>query len=346
MLKKTAQVIFRTLDSGGVLGALERMDSPGRLRVLMYHRIDHPSAEPDLDPGLISATPEEFREQMRLIAKYFKAVSLRTVLAAQRGEASLPCGAVLITFDDGYRDFASNAWPVLREFGLPAVLCVPTAYPDQVNGAGFWWDRLYAGLRRAGNREISLQGLGRFDLSASNGARVALGACKRYVKSLPHGNAMEWVAEVFDSLGDIPPVARILSWDSLRELASQGLDVCAHGHSHALCTRVTTQELIDDLTTCRNKLGSELGNAARDSVLAWPANHTNPRVGEIAQSLGFVMGFGGVRGVERLPIKNVMNVMRIPVSRYEAALFRAQLQPGIASLGRYMVDRPWRTVAK
>lgn len=345
MLKKTAQIISRTLDAGGVLGMLERMDTPGRLRVLVYHRIDYPSAEPDLDPGLLSASPEQFREQMQLVAKYFKPVSLRTVLAAQRGEISLPCGSVLVTFDDAYRDFASHAWPTLRDLGIPAVLFVPTAFPDQIDGPGFWWDQLYAGLRRADGRVVDLQELGVFDLSANNGIRVALGACKRHVKSLPHDKAMAWVAAALASLGDIPPVARVLSWDSLREMALQGLEVCAHGHSHAVCTQLTTPELVDDLTTCQNKLEHELGSAAGAPVLAWPANYTNPRVGEVARSLGFEMGFGGIRGVERLPLSNLMNVMRIPVSRCESALFRAQLQPGIASLGRYVVDRPWRTIA-
>jgi hypothetical protein len=40
-----------------------------------------------------------------------------------------------------------------------------------------------------------------------------------------------------------------------------------------------------------------------------------------------------------------MNIMRIPVLRYGGALFRAQMRPGIASLGRYVVDKPWRAVA-
>jgi hypothetical protein len=96
-MKKAAQLVARTLEASGVLKALELMDHAGGLRVLVYHRIDNPSAEPDLDPGLISATPQEFRDQMELLAERYNVVSIRTVLAAQRGEASLPAGAVLIT---------------------------------------------------------------------------------------------------------------------------------------------------------------------------------------------------------------------------------------------------------
>jgi peptidoglycan/xylan/chitin deacetylase (PgdA/CDA1 family) len=346
VVKKTAQFIARTLDASGVLGALERLDSSSGLRVLVYHRVDEPSAEPDLDPGLISATPEEFRVQMQLVAKHYHPVSLRTVLAAQRGEVSLPSGAVLITFDDGYLDFALHAWPVLRDLGLPAVLFVPTAFPDQANGSGFWWDRLYAGLRRATDRVVNLPDLGEFDLAEVTGLRSALKACKRHVKSLPHGEAMDWVDTALGELPDIPSVARVLSWDSLRELARQGLDVCAHGHVHALCTRLTADELRDDLITCRARLASELGDDSCASVLCWPANACSHQVCEIARGLDFEMAFGGVRGVTRVPVRDALDVMRIPVLRYQQALFRAQLRPGIAGLGRLMVDRPWRAAVK
>ncbi len=345
-MKKTAQFIARTLDASGVLGMLERLDRSSALRVLVYHRVDEPSAEPDLDPGLISATPEEFREQMRLVAKHYHPVSLRTVLAAQRGKVRLPSGAVLITFDDGYLDFALHAWPVLRELGLPAVLFVPTAFPDQANGSGFWWDRLYAGLRRAKGRVVNLPDLGEFDLAPAAGLSLALKACKQHVKSLPHGEAMDWVDAALGELPDVPSVARVLSWDSLRELARQGLDVCAHGHLHALCTRLTADELRDDLITCRARLTSELGGDTCASVLCWPANACSQPVCEIACGLGFEMAFGGVRGVERVPVRDALDIMRIPVLRYQAALFRAQLRPGIAELGRWVVDRPQRMAVK
>ncbi len=347
MVKKSAQFIARTMEASGVLGALERMDTSTGLRVLTYHRVDEPSAEPDLDPGLISATPDEFRVQMQLVAKHYHPVSLRTVLAAQRGEGSLPSsGAVLITFDDGYLDFALHAWPVLRDLGLPAVLFVPTAFPDQANGSGFWWDKLHAGLRRARDRVVSLPDLGEFDLAEVTGRRLALKSCKRHVKSLPHGAAMDWVDAALRELTDIPPLARVLSWDSLRELARQGLDVGVHGHLHALCTRLTADELKEDLNACRARLTSELGDYAFTSVIAWPANASSHQVREIARGLGFEMAFGGVRGVTRVPVPDALHVMRIPVLRYQQALFRAQLRPSIAGLGRWVVDRPWSAAVK
>jgi peptidoglycan/xylan/chitin deacetylase (PgdA/CDA1 family) len=50
------------------------------------------------------------------------------VLAHYRNGQPLPPGAVLITFDDGYRDNLENAAPVLHTYGYPAVQFVPLAF--------------------------------------------------------------------------------------------------------------------------------------------------------------------------------------------------------------------------
>ena len=50
------------------------------------------------------------------------------MLAHYVGRQPLPDGAVLITFDDGYRDNLENAAPVLKKYGYPAVQFVPIAY--------------------------------------------------------------------------------------------------------------------------------------------------------------------------------------------------------------------------
>src|SRR5262249_48013373 len=58
----------------------------------------------------------------------YTVVDLDAVLAHYREQLPLPTGAVLITFDDGYRDNLLNAAPVLRKHGYPAVQFVPIAY--------------------------------------------------------------------------------------------------------------------------------------------------------------------------------------------------------------------------
>src|SRR3954471_24767422 len=95
------------------------------LRVLMYHKVN------DLEGNPLSVPCAIFDEQMTLLGDLgYTVVSLDAVLDHYALGTPLPEGAVLITFDDGYRDNLANAMPILRKHGYPAVLFVPIGYLD------------------------------------------------------------------------------------------------------------------------------------------------------------------------------------------------------------------------
>src|SRR5688572_19329289 len=112
------------------------------LRSLIYHRIGDPSDDSPLAPDLVSATPAELERQLSEVVTRYTPVGADDVVAAVTERRELPRGAVLVTFDDGYRDFAEIAWPILKKYSVPAVLFVSTAYPD-CPGRMFWWDALW-----------------------------------------------------------------------------------------------------------------------------------------------------------------------------------------------------------
>ena len=114
--------------------------SPGRRRILpilMYHSISD-----DSEPGVpayyrLCTRPARFAEHMRWLARLgYRGVTLTEGLAWLRGAGvdSTPSaqGAagqpVAITFDDGFQDFYTTAWPVLREHGFFATVYLATAF--------------------------------------------------------------------------------------------------------------------------------------------------------------------------------------------------------------------------
>jgi peptidoglycan/xylan/chitin deacetylase (PgdA/CDA1 family) len=322
----------------GLLSVLEAADHvTDRVRVLAYHRIDELDADPDLDPGLISASPADFRAQMEAIGRRYTAITLEQLLAAHRGESPLPPRAVLLTFDDGYQDFEHQAWPILRELGLPSVLFVPTSFPDTA-GPGFWWDRLHSALARTEEPRIEDPRVGSLELNDEEACRRAHRVLRTYAKTLPHAEAMVWVDALIDRLAEVPSLHRVLGWGALRKLAREGLSVCSHGDSHALCTSLSPDDLEADLSTSKLRIESELGVAAPPAVIAYPANASDAAVREAVRDAGYELAFGGRRGINRLPLADPTEIMRMPVHRYGTALFRAQLRPIVSELGRVVID--------
>lgn len=345
-MKAIAGIAADAFAKSGLLGLLESLDrSTERVRIVAYHRVAEPKEEPDLDPGLVSATPDDFRVQVELVARHYAPISLDDLVAAHRGERALPPRAVLFTFDDGYRDFAEHAWPILSRAGVPAVLFVPTAFPDQP-GPGFWWDRLHATLARTDRREIEVVGLGRLPLGDPGERRAAHRAIRTRVKQLAHDEAMKWLDDTLAPLAEVPSVHRVLGWDALRSLAHEGLSVCAHGHTHALVTQLDPEALAHDLATSKQTIERELGTDAPPPVFAYPSSAEDARSREAVRQAGFELGFGGGRAIDRLPFPDPACVLRLPMLNYANALFRAQLRPSVATLGRWLIDERAAKTAK
>jgi peptidoglycan/xylan/chitin deacetylase (PgdA/CDA1 family) len=331
---QAASLLART----GILGALELADrATDRVGILTYHRVDELDAEPDLDPGLISATPADFRAQMEVVAAHYNAISLETLIAAHRERRSLPRRAVLLTFDDGYQDFAKNAWPVLKDLGLPAVLFVSTDFPDNA-GPGFWWDRLHSALTRTRETEVEVDGIGRLPLADATQRRVTLRRLRNHTKTLPHAEALRFIDDLIGRLAEVPQLHRVLGWAALRELAREGLSVCSHGAMLALCTRLSANELADELVKSKARIEAEMG-APAPPTFAYPSNACDSRIFEAVRDAGYQLAFGGQRGIARLPLANPFNLVRLPVLRYRTALVRAQLRPGIIHLGNMLIAR-------
>lgn len=279
----------------GLAGLMALVDrpAPGRLAVLMYHRIGHDGGDPALDPSLLSATPEGFAHQIAFLAANRPIISADTLLAVRRGEAELPPGAVMITFDDAYADFAEHAWPVLRACSAPVTLFVPTAFPDRVTG-GFWWDRLHAAFRATDRRDPLPTGAGPLPLESVAQRSAGFAALRDWIKTLPHDDAMAAVDAATAGLGGAPDVHRVLGWDELRRLASEGVTLAPHTRTHPLMNRLPLARAIDEARGSWEDLERNIGPTPK--ILAYPAGGYAPAVVGALADEGFEAAFTTRRG--------------------------------------------------
>jgi len=94
--------------------------SRNRLRVLMYHSIS------SCGDDRLATTPEMFANQMRFLRDGgFQVLSLEESCKRLSSGGDLS-RAIVLTFDDGYGDFLTEAAPVLEEYRFPATLFVVT----------------------------------------------------------------------------------------------------------------------------------------------------------------------------------------------------------------------------
>ena len=103
-----------------------------RLPVLMYHSVSDESEAGVAPYYRTSTSPKAFAGHMALLhAHGFQTVSLKTGLRMLRGEVAAREKSVVLTFDDGFRDFRTAAFPVLRQYGFNATVFLTTAFVGQ-----------------------------------------------------------------------------------------------------------------------------------------------------------------------------------------------------------------------
>lgn len=315
-----------------VVDLLERWNRPrDSLAVLTYHRVAAPGEEPDLDPGLVSATPWEFEQQMRYLAGTGRVISIDELVDARRGQARLAPGAVAITVDDAYKDFGEHIWPTIRRHGLPVTLFVPTGYPDRPERT-FWWDRLHHALSSAPADELESP-VGRLALRSATDRRRAFVALRDHLKRIEDAEARAIVDRLASELGAPPATNAVLGWDELRHLRGEGVALAPHTRTHAFLDQVPLEQARQEIVGSRHDLEREVGECP--PVFSFPSGqHTDDVIGVLEEE-GFEIAFGTGRGLNDLGRPDWLRMRRINVGgRSTLPLIRAQLLSFAPALSR------------
>jgi peptidoglycan/xylan/chitin deacetylase (PgdA/CDA1 family) len=93
-----------------------------KIPILTYHSID--------DSGsVISTSPEKFISQMQTLKdRGYEVIPLENLVKSLRKSRSHTLKTVVLTFDDGFRNFYHSAYPVLHEFGYKATVFLVPGY--------------------------------------------------------------------------------------------------------------------------------------------------------------------------------------------------------------------------
>jgi peptidoglycan/xylan/chitin deacetylase (PgdA/CDA1 family) len=157
--------------AGGVGGELSHVlgsRAGDRLGILAYHRVAPWTAGQPVPTW--NVTPRRFRAQLEgLLMRGYRPWPLRQLLEYGRTGRPIPRKTFVVTFDDGYENVYSKAWPILKQLGVPATVFLATAYLDspypfpfddwQAAGTAHVPEQSWRPLTTAQCREMLQQGL-------------------------------------------------------------------------------------------------------------------------------------------------------------------------------------------
>ena len=240
---------------------LWRYLNPDMLTVLNYHRICDPEGPDAFFKPNISATPEMFDAQLGYLEKNFNVISVKDLVAWLDGERELPEHAALITFDDGYKDNYLNAFPALKRRFLPAVIFLATGYIE--NNRPFYWDLLAYAMMQTNNDNLSLRIGGTFDWETEDEKKKNIRPLVEALKYLAEDQKLQAVNEAIQKLDVAIPDELFddlfLSWDDVRVMVKDGIEMGGHTVNHPILTRVPPEIALNEIVGSKKKIEAEIG---------------------------------------------------------------------------------------
>jgi peptidoglycan/xylan/chitin deacetylase (PgdA/CDA1 family) len=320
----------------GVTSILEGMPKRKVLIVLNYHRIGN-SGDTPYDPGVFSATAEEFERQIAYLKRRFYMTTLDEAVAMVKGDVPLR-PSVLITFDDGYLDNYTLAFPILRSHGVQGVFFLPTSYVGTSHVP--WWDAIAYIIKHSRKEIIRLQypEAAEFDRKVDGITQVIMKTLRLYKQPsmTNHGRFLDDLQTACDA-GAPPPNAErcFMSWQEAREMQEKGMAFGSHTHTHEILGRLSVERQIEECRQSREMLERELNRSI--DVLAYPvgARHTfTPQTIQALKTNGYRAAFSFYGGFNRPGETQPFDICRFGVDRQSYPRFRLKVALG-AFTGRH-----------
>lgn len=279
--------------------------------ILLFHRL---GADGEGDPhGLPVGL---FAQYMEYLVRRYRVISLgQLTQELQRGMVR-PNTAV-VTLDDGYHEVFSLAAPVLRRYDIPASLFVTS---DFIEGRlWLWTDHFRFVFERAPSAPVVFRHRGApYVLAIQDEAarRRAGEEWRERAKRMAVAEREELLAAIAEACGVEIPASpprqyRPMTWRDLRALAAEGFDVGAHTRTHPILSRLSPEQLQDEIAGCKEQIEQKLGLPVRH--FAYPnglREDYTPQVVEMVSRAGYTAAVTTVGGMNS-PATPILELHRI-----------------------------------
>ena len=122
-------------ESTGNPGLGIRADGPNyHVPVLMYHYVEHVKDRGDTIRISLNTLPETLDRQIQTLTQAgFTFITPKDLADILDGIEQLPEKPIILSFDDGYKDFYTDAFPILKKHGVRSVQYVVSGFLDRPN---------------------------------------------------------------------------------------------------------------------------------------------------------------------------------------------------------------------
>jgi len=252
-------------------------------QILVYHRVNDKR-----DPFFNGVPVRVFAKQMEMLCRYFNVLPMEELVERARKD-DVPPNAIAITFDDGYLDNFENAFPILKQFCLPATIFLVTGVLD--SQSHIWHDRVFDAFRRTNAGAIAIEGK-EYSLRNLTEKRTVLDTLLRTLRMCNPRDRDELIQQLVTRLG-VPEQRCVngkkLSWKEIEEMSKDKITFGAHTVTHPILTRMPLAEAVVEIMTSKEAIEKAQRFPVR--LFAYPnggRNDFNESIKQVLREAGFL----------------------------------------------------------
>jgi peptidoglycan/xylan/chitin deacetylase (PgdA/CDA1 family) len=290
-----------------------RARGKNRLIVFNYHRLRPDAADftTSFDDFVYGATASEFRRQMQWLKDHAHPVSEQNIIECLRSKKSFKKPCALVTFDDGYRDNYTIAYPILKELGIPAIFFIPT---DSINTRRVGhWDLIAWLLKKTATPYLVFDGE-RFDLRQHRDGAIKHFQVRAKMSSAEENKIL--IKQLVEACAVALPAPEVqdrelMNWQEILEVAQNNVTIGAHTHTHPCLSRLDAATQRQEMSLSKAILEEKIGQAVRS--IAYPfggPSYYNADTLQMAAACGYDLGFSFLTGFNHLKDFSTFDVKR------------------------------------
>jgi peptidoglycan/xylan/chitin deacetylase (PgdA/CDA1 family) len=247
----------------------------------------------------------EWRRHCALLRERYSPISLAQAVSWIKCGTRFPRHAVVVTVDDGFRDFLTVAYPVLSEFGIPATVYLVSDFLDGRDW--LWWSKVEYTVSRSALRVLEFPlstGALRLPLDSEQQRASAVELVVERLKQIPDSERRQALQEIFRISGvpvpaDPPDYYSPLRWDEVRMMSRGGIEFGAHTVTHPILSQVSDDNgLRAEIQECKHRLEQKLQAPVRH--FCYPNGDQDARVVREVNRAGFESAVTTVLGLNDL----------------------------------------------
>jgi peptidoglycan/xylan/chitin deacetylase (PgdA/CDA1 family) len=265
----------------------------GRLAVFYFHQLlaDSTPAN-DWRRILGHLTVSELRSRLLLAQRDFKFVDFSTFLNLAERYGSLDQNYALLTVDDAFRDFLTNAVPLLEELSIPSLLSVSS---QAASTGTLWYQRVYDLIAGISGDRLYVPWMDRHIYWGDQQSRVfvAENELLPQLKRMKPQRRLEFVDELIKRNAALDPADDLSAFCTVKELRTLQrfpfVQLCLHGDAHHPFETLSDEELTSEVQACQRFFQDQLDS--RTTVLCFPNGRFKQSQAPVLQDLGIRYAF-------------------------------------------------------